>query len=173
MGYALSKRSWDRMRSVDPILAATVVLALRSSRTDFGIQEEQSRTHAEQLAKVNAGYSKTMASKHMIPPGKSFSTAVDLVPWIDGAFQWGDDQWRVRTKAGTVVEPFYDIAAAMREAAIKTGVTLVWGAVWDKTLNELPPGPAAMKAAVEAYKARRKAIGKPAFLDGPHFEILP
>ena len=59
----------------------------------------------------------------------------------------------------------------MREAAILVGVRLVWGGVWDRVLNDLPAGPAAMKAAVEAYKARRKAAGGSAFLDGPHFEV--
>lgn len=169
MTYRFSQRSLDRARNVDSVLIAIAVLALLKSSVDFGLTEEQSRTHAEQAEKVRRGVSKTMNSKHMIPKGGTVSSALDLVPFIDGQFQWGDDHWRVTTKAGAVIEPFYEIAAAMREAAILFGVTVVWGAVWDRHLNDLPPGAAGMKAAVEAYKVRHPG---PDFLDGPHFELV-
>lgn len=77
----------------------------------------------------------------------------------------------MKTKAGALIEPFYEIVSAMREVDNLIGVRLVWGGAWDRVLNDLPAGPAAMKAAVEGYKARRKALGKSALLDGPHFEI--
>lgn len=169
MPFRLSKRSLDRARSVDPRLIAVCVLAIERSAVDFGITEEQSRTEAEQAEKVRRGVSKTMRSKHMIPPGRDWSTAIDLVPYIDGLFQWGDPRWRVKTKAGATIEPFYAIAAAMREAAILVGVTIRWGAVWDRTLNALPAGAEALKAEVEAYKVRHPG---PDFLDGPHFELV-
>lgn len=171
MSFALSQRSMDRMRKVSPTLVALVALAIRESGVDFGITEEQSRTEAEQREKVARGVSKTMNSKHMIPAGRSFSTAVDLVPYIDGTFQWGDDQWRVKTRDGRTLEPFYEIASAMREVAVRNGVRIIWGGVWDRALNDLPAGAAAMKAAVEGYKQRRRTAGGSAFLDGPHFEI--
>lgn len=171
MTYRLSLRSMDRMRSVDPTLIAMVALAIGVSGVDFGITEEQSRSEAEQREKVARGVSKTMNSKHMIPAGRTFSTAVDLVPYIDGRFQWGDNQWRVQTADGRTLEPFYEIAAAMREVAVRNGVRIIWGGVWDRALNDLPAGAAAMKAAVEAYKNRRRTAGGAAFLDGPHFEI--
>lgn len=169
MSFRFSQRSLDRCRNVDSRLIACAVIALTKSAVDFGITEEQSRTHAEQAEKVARGVSKTMNSKHMIPKGKTVSTALDLVPFIDGRFQWGDGQWRVRTAAGAVIEPFYEIAAAMREAAICSGLRIRWGAVWDRDLNDLPAGAAAMKAAVEAYKVRHPG---PDFIDGPHFEIV-
>ncbi|MGX1803017.1 M15 family peptidase [Brevundimonas naejangsanensis] len=171
MGHRFSKRSMDRAREVDPLLMAVAVIALSRCAVDFGLTEEQSRSVAEQAEKVRRGVSKTMNSAHVIAAGKSFSTGLDLVPYVDGVFTWGDAQWRVTTKAGAVIEPFYEIASAMREAAILVGVRLVWGGVWDRVLSDLPAGPAAMKAAVEGYKARRKAAGGSAFLDGPHFEV--
>ncbi len=172
MSFRFSKRSMDRARSVDPRLMAVATGALARSSVDFGLTEEQSRTWAEQAEKVRRGVSRTMNSKHIIPQGGEFSTALDLVPYIDGVFTWGDNQWRVKTKAGPVIEPFYEIAAAMREVAVALGVTIIWGGVWDRKLNDLPPGAAAMKAAVEAYKARRKAAGGTTLLDGPHFELV-
>lgn len=171
MTYSLSQRSMDRMRNVNPILIGLAALALARSGVDFGITEEQSRTEAEQREKVARGVSKTMNSKHMIPAGRTFSTAVDLVPFIDGRFQWGDNQWRVQTSDGRTLEPFYEIAAAMRDVAVANGVRIIWGGVWDRALNDLPAGAAAMKKAVEDYKNRRRAAGSAAFLDGPHFEI--
>lgn len=168
-GFRLSQRSLDRARNVDAQLIAVAVIALSKSAVDFGLTEEQSRTHAEQAEKVRRGVSKTMNSKHMIPQGGTVSTALDLVPFVDGRFQWGDAQWRIKTDAGPVIEPFYEIAAAMRDAAICAGVKIRWGAVWDRVLNDLPAGAAAMKAAVEAYKVRHPG---PDFLDGPHFEIV-
>ncbi|WP_292223951.1 M15 family peptidase [Brevundimonas sp.] len=172
MSFRFSKRSMDRARSVDPRLMALATAALARSSVDFGLTEEQSRTWAEQAEKVRRGVSKTMNSKHVIKAPKKVSEGVDLVPFVDGVFTWGDNQWRVKTKAGPTIEPFYEIAAAMREAAIAANLRLTWGGVWDRCLNDLPAGPAAMKAAVEAYKARRKAAGGAALLDGPHFELV-
>jgi peptidoglycan L-alanyl-D-glutamate endopeptidase CwlK len=168
MAFRFSQRSVSRATGVDPLLFAIATLALYRSAVDFGLTEEQSRSEAEQREKVARGVSKTMNSKHMIPAGKAFSTALDLVPFIDGRFQWGDNQWRVQTADGRTLEPFYEIAAAMREAAIAFGVKVRWGGVWDRTLDQLPAGAAGMKRAVEEYKARHPG---PDFLDGPHFEL--
>ena len=172
MAFRFSQRSLDRARNVDSLLIAIAVIALSKSRVDFGITEEQSRTLAEQAEKVRRGVSKTMNSKHMIPAGKAVSTALDLVPFVDGRFQWGDAQWSITLEKGGKIEPFYEIAAAMREAAICAGQVVVWGGVWDRYLNDLPAGAAAMKTAVEDYKKRRHDAGASAFLDGPHFEIV-
>ena len=169
MAYRLSLRSMERARKVDPRLLAIVVIALDRCPVDFGFTEDQSRTVAEQAEKVRRGVSQTMNSKHVIPDGQAFSTGVDLVPYVDGIFQWGDNQWRVTTKAGATIDVFYEIAAAMRAAAISAGFRIRWGGCWDKCLNDLPAGAAAMKAAVEGYKTRHPG---PDFLDGPHFELL-
>jgi peptidoglycan L-alanyl-D-glutamate endopeptidase CwlK len=169
MGFNLSMRSMDRMRRVHPRLIAVVVVALSRSTVDAGITEEQSRTLDEQRAKVEAGVSKTMASKHMIREGASFSTAVDLVPFVDGRFQWGDANWRIRRSNGSSVDAFFIVAEAMRAAAVATGIRIRWGGVWDRVLNNLPAGPDALRLAVEEYKRRHPG---PDFLDAPHFELL-
>ncbi len=169
MTFVLGAKSRANMRRVDPRLAGLVPQALALSPVDFGVQEEQSRTWAQQAEKVRRGVSKTMNSTHVIKPGKTHSTGIDLVPWIDGAWQWGDNHWRVKTTAGVVLEPFYDIAAAMQTAAIEDGTRIKWGAIWDRCLNDLPRGAKALKAAMEAYKVRHPG---PDFVDGPHFELV-
>jgi len=103
----------------------------------------------------------------MIPKGATKSRALDLVPYVGGAFTWGDSMWRVQI--GTeLVYPFHEIAAAMRSASIEKGLDLIWGAVWDRKLRELPGDVAGLRQAVEAYKVRHPG---PDFLDGPHFEL--
>lgn len=171
MTFALGARSLARARHVDPALMAVAGLAIGRSAVDFGMTEDQSRTEAQQRAKVAAGVSKVAPgpkARHMIQPD-GFSKALDLVPWIDGRFQWGDNQWRVTTADGRVLRPFFDIAAAMRSAAVELGVKVRWGAIWDRTLNDLPAAAAGLARAMEDYKVRHPG---PDFLDGPHFELV-
>ncbi len=170
MPFALGARSLSRSAHVDPKLMAVVSLAIGRSPVDFGMSEEQSRTAAEQLKKFNDGVSKVRpgpAARHMIQPD-GFSKAVDLVPWVDGAFTWGDGQWRVTTKGGAVIRPFFDIAAAMQSASVELGAPVRWGAIWDRVLNDLQPGATSLALAMEDYKVRHPG---PDFLDGPHFEL--
>jgi peptidoglycan L-alanyl-D-glutamate endopeptidase CwlK len=110
------------------------------------------RTYKEQEQHVKNGTSQTMESKHL--EGR----AVDLVPWVESGPVW---DW----------EKIYPIAAAMDKAATELGIAnlITWGGVWDRKLSDLNGN---YKAAVEDYVARRKAAGKSAFIDGPHFEIL-
>lgn len=166
-GFRFSARSLGFASEVEPKLVSVATLALSRCRVDFGITEDQSRSEAEQAEKVRRGVSKTMNSKHMVKKGAQFSTALDLVPWVGGAFTWGDSMWRVQI-GGETIYPFHEIAAAMRAAAIEKGLDLIWGAVWDRKLRELPADVAGLRAAVEAYKVRHPG---PDFLDGPHFEI--
>lgn len=168
MPFAFGARSRSFMARVHPKLVAVAVLGLARSTVDFGCTEEQVRTLQEQAAKVAAGVSKTMHSRHLMR-ADGYGHAIDLVPWVDGAFQWGDDHWRVKTGDGRTLEPFYDIAAAMRSASIELATPLIWGAVWDRRLQDLPADPAGLKAAVEAYKARHAG---PDLLDGPHFQMV-
>lgn len=167
MTYALGARSLSFSAHVDPKLMAVVKRAIAICSVDFGMTEDQSRTVAQQAAKVAAGVSHVRpgpAARHMIQPD-GFSKAVDLVPWVDGRFQWGDGQWRVTTASGVILRPFFSIAVAMRDAAIEAGLALRWGAVWDRKLNDIQGD---LKTEVERYKARHAG---PDFLDGPHFEI--
>ena len=167
MAYRLGAKSRANLIGVHPRLADLIPAALARCRVDFGITERQVRTVAEQREKVRQGVSKTMKSRHLVK-ADGFGHAVDLVPWIDGRFQWGDNQWRVTTAAGVVLEPFFDIAAALQDVAIEADVALTWGAVWDLPLNRLQRGPKGLKAALQAYKVRHPG---PDFVDGPHFEL--
>lgn len=168
MTYKLGAQSLAHMAGVHPRMTGLVPLALSYSTVDFGCTEKQVRTKAEQRRKVEQGFSKSLNGPH-VEKDDGFGHAVDLVPWIDGRFQWGDNQWRVKTRAGPVIEPFYEIAAAMQRAAIEKGVRIKWGAIWDRCLNDLPLGAKALKAAMEAYKVRHPG---PDFVDGPHFELM-
>lgn len=170
MTYSLGQRSQTFCAHVDPKLMAVVQTAIAISAIDFGMTEDQSRTVAQQAAKVAAGVSHVRpgpAARHMIQPD-GYSKAVDLVPWVDGRFQWGDNQWRIRTADGRTIEAFFEIARAMRQAAVGHGIVLRWGGVWDRTSQTLPDTVAGLRAEVERYKLRHAG---PDFLDAPHWEI--
>ncbi len=163
MTFALGSRSLARCKQVDSRLIAVVELALSYGIQDGGFAAEQSRTPAEEAALVKAGRSHTMFSRHIIgaphaAPGAS--GAVDLVPWINGAFVW---DWPSCAA----------LAFAMRRAGIASDISLTWGGVWDRRLADLGVSDSAdMLAASNAYAAREHAAGNPhPLLDGPHFQI--
>jgi len=155
MPFQLGQRSLANLDGVHPQLVKVVRRAIELSAVDFGVPERAVRTAAEQAEKVRRGVSKTLNSRHLIR-SDGFGHAVDLVPWIERRFTW--NAW----------DPFFQIAAAMRDAANTAGVDLVWGGVWDKGLAHLPGTAAGLREAVEEYKARHPG---PDFLDGPHFEL--
>lgn len=153
MTFALGAKSLANLAHVHPSLVAVVERAIAITTQDFTVQEGL-RTSARQRLLVASGASKTLNSKHLEQPD-GFGHAVDLVPWIGGTARW---EWG----------PIYHIAAAVRQAAIALDVPLRWGGVWDRRINDLPPGADAIEAAVKAYAARHPG---PDFLDGPHFEL--
>lgn len=156
MTYALGAKSLQELSGVHPKLVAVVQRAIALSEQDFTVRDGL-RTPAEQRVLVAKGASQTLNSMHL-PQGDGFGHAVDLVPWINGKPRW---EW----------EPIYRIAAAVQQAAKEQGVAIRWGGVWDSRLNDLGNGWQRLEKAVEAYVARRKAAGKKAFIDGPHFEL--
>lgn len=153
MTHILGAKSLANLTHVHPDLVAVVKAAIIASGQDFTVQEGL-RTSARQRILVASGASKTLHSKHLEQPD-GYGHAVDLVPWIDGTPRW---EWG----------PIYHIAAAVRDAAVALGVSIRWGGVWDRRLNDLPAGAEAIKAAVSAYCARHPG---PDFIDGPHFEM--
>lgn len=153
MTYILGAKSSANLAHVHPGLVAVVERAIAITTQDFTVYEGL-RTSARQRLLVAAKASKTLNSKHLEQPD-GFGHAVDLVPWIDGTPRW---EWG----------PIYDIAAAVREAAIALDVPLRWGGVWDRRINDLSAGADAIETAVKAYAARHPG---PDFLDGPHFEL--
>lgn len=156
MTYALGPKSLAELQGVHPALTLVVRAAIVMSKQDFSVHDGL-RTTAEQKEYVRRGVSKTMNSMHMKQPD-GFGHAVDLVPFINGQLRW---EWK----------PIFVIAAAVREAAVKQGLDLIWGGVWDRPFNSLGPTPADMEKAVNAYVARRRGAGKTAFIDGPHWQL--
>jgi peptidoglycan L-alanyl-D-glutamate endopeptidase CwlK len=139
--------------------------AIKISDVDFGCTERQVRTLEYQKTLVARGVSKTLKSNHLVKKDLSGKTQVlyghanDLVPYVNGQFVW---DW----------EKIYHVASAMARAAKELDLLdkICWGGVWDKPMSAyFGDGRwAAMKAAVEAYKARHAGAD---FIDGPHFQI--
>ncbi len=156
--FKLGAKSLANLKGVHPILVAVVKRAIEITEQDFSVHDGL-RTVAEQRALFARKATKTMNSKHL-PQSDGFGHAVDLVPFINGQLRW---EWG----------PIYNIAAAMRRAAEERKVAdrIIWGGVWDRTFSDLQPTDEAMKRAVNGYVDRRRAAGRTAFIDGPHFEL--
>ncbi|WP_317932920.1 M15 family metallopeptidase [Halioxenophilus sp. WMMB6] len=148
MAYSLGSRSRQELVGVHPDLIRVVEKAIEITTQDFSVHDGI-RSQAEQQELVNRGVSKTLNSRHIT------GHAVDLVPYINGKLRW---EW----------PPIYKIAEAMHAAAQLCDVPLRWGGAWDIDFTSAGDHPEAM---VQAYSERRRAAGKSAFLDGPHFEL--
>lgn len=156
MAYVLGSRSKARLKGVHPDLVKVVERAIQLTEQDFSVFEGL-RTLATQKQYVAKGVSKTLNSKHL-KQADGYGHAVDLVPYVAGKLRW---EWPV----------IYPIAAAMAQASKELGIELIWGGVWDRELDDLPKDAAGIKKAVNAYVDRRRALGRSAFIDGPHFQI--
>ena len=151
MTFVLGPTSRSRLSGVGPNLVKVVQGAIQITSQDFSVFEGL-RTAETQAEYLKRGVTRTLKSKHLRQPD-GFGHAVDLVPFIDGRVRW---EW------GAI----WPIAEAMRRAAIDLGVSIRWGGVWDRTLNELSPD---LKTEVDAYCKRHPG---PDFLDGPHYELI-
>lgn len=145
--FVLGQRSLERLAPVHSDLQRVVRLAIEMSTVDFTVLEGL-RSAERQKQLVASGASKTMDGRHLT------GHAVDLGAWVGGSVSW---EW----------EYYYWIAEAVRDAACELKIPVVWGGVWDKQLNTLRD----TKQAVDAYVASRRALGRSAFIDGPHFEL--
>lgn len=152
MAFVLGARSTKELEGVKAPLVAVVRRAIAITAQDFAITDGL-RTPAEQQELLARGATTTLNSKHLT------GDAVDAVPVVAGKPRW---EWPLT----------YAVAAAFQTAAIELGTRLRWGGVWDKVLNELPPGAAQLEEEVNAYVARRRRLGRRAFIDGPHFELM-
>lgn len=152
--YKLGNTSKMRLEGVDPRLAKCVERAIKISKQDFSVHEGV-RSLQTQREYVRRGVSQTMNSRHL-RQSDGYAKAVDLVPYAGGMLRW---EWAL----------IWPIAEAMRTAAIDIGVPIRWGGGWFR-LDKITT-PAGVKRAVDAYAAQCRANRKPAFLDGPHYEI--
>lgn len=166
MTFVLGSKSLANMAGVHPDLVAIVKQAIVVSDQDFGITEPQVRTLAYQRELVARGVSKTMRSNHIEQVDRTGRTAnlyghaVDLVPWINGAFVW---DWAA----------IYRVAAAMALAAQGRGLLgeLCWGGVWDLWMQQYMDGHMDAATAAAAERSYCQRHPGPDFVDGPHFEL--
>ena len=153
--YKLGKNSLKNLEGVHPDLVGVVHYAIRTTEQDFTVSDGV-RTKEEQAENVRTGASQTMKSKHLIQID-GFGHAVDLVPWINGQARWE-------------LPACYKIMEAMRKASFARECLLRWGGAWVPLYNETPLQPP--ENLVQAYSMRKLGAGKPAFIDGPHYEMF-
>ena len=149
MSFKLSQRSLDKLEGVHPDMVKCVTSAINYSKVDFGVICGM-RSEAEQRELVQKGASKTMKSKHLI------GHAVDLMAYVGSRASWE-------------LNLYDDIADAMKEAAIKEGKSIRWGAAWHKPLNEWD---GSAEDLMNQYIDIRRSEGRRPFIDGPHFELV-
>lgn len=162
--FFLGQRSEDNLAGVYPGLAKCVRRAITLTTQDFGVFEGL-RAVERQRELVRSGASRTMNSLHL-PDQNGQARAVDLVPYIGGRLQW--------QMPGCI-----QVAIAMREASIHFNERLVWGAVFDRYLDEIDPSD--LEGEIEEYIARFRAANPPRLvngkwlrkdplIDGPHYQ---
>lgn len=154
-----SKRSLDNLKGIHPDLVKVIYRAMGLSIMDFTVTDGV-RTLAQQKKLYDQGRNGnpgpivtwTMESNHL-PKADGYGHAVDMAPYpIDY----------------NNTESFTSLARLMREAALQEGIRTVWGCIWDRCLNDLSDN---LHAEIEGYVYRRKALGKKASQDRPHFEL--
>ncbi len=158
--FTLGMKSRTNMRGVHKHLIQVVERSIELTGVDFQVFEGL-RTRERQAKLVAQGASQTMDSRHLIGQD-GYGHAVDLVPMID--FD-GDGKLELRWDWSLC----YRVADAVRRASVELDIPIRWGGVWDRSLAELTADD--LEDEVAGYVARRKASGKKAFIDGPHFEL--
>ncbi len=153
--YHLGDASLKNLEGVHPDLAWVVGYAIKTSEQDFSVVDGM-RTADEQAENVRTGVSQTMKSKHLVQKD-GWAHAVDLVPWINGRARW---------ELGAC----YRIMEAMRWASFNRECLLRWGGAWVPLYQETPLQ--TPEKLVAAYVERKRSVRKPAFIDGPHYEMV-
>lgn len=159
-GFRFSGASKAYYAGCRPELIAVIELAIRYSLVDMRVDRYGGiRDAAMQEDLIRRRVSFTMRSKHRPIWGDRYSWAVDLQAWKNGQVSW---DWN----------DYYLIAMAVDKAATELGYAdnIRWGGAWDRTLADFGGKKEAYARAVAEYSARRRALGKRVFIDGPHFE---
>lgn len=157
--FRLGTRSRRELDGVHPDVVRVVEMAIQVTDQDFGVYDGIRAAH-EQNALFQRGASQKDGfrdiGKHQIQ-ADGYGHAVDLVPWINGNFVW---DWPA----------IYVIADAVVLSARTLDVPLRWGGCWGPTpVNEMAGSP---EHWVQAYVKRKRAQGRRAFNDGPHWELM-
>lgn len=168
--FKWGKKSLLHLDNVHPDMVKVVNDALTLySTVDVGIISSI-RTIEEQRAKVDAGVSQTMRSRHIaaIPTQeaaflyprdetdtkeRAVSHAIDIMAYADGKGTWEDDY-------------YFAFAEAMRVSAVKNGVAIVWGGSWS-SLIQVP----SIKTAIDDYVAQCNTRKRKPFFDLGHYEL--
>ena len=150
MAFTLSQRSLGRLDGVKNQLHSVVTTAIGLSNIDFGVTSGL-RTQKEQEDLVARGASQSLKSKHLT------GDAVDVVAYIGSRISWE-------------LNLYDDIADAFKEAAIKEGVSIRWGASWHIPQFDKWEGTA--EEAMMEYIDLRRSLGKRPFIDAVHFELV-
>ena len=151
MAFTLSQRSLGRLDGVNNKLHSVVTTAITLTNVDFGVTCGL-RTEREQEELVARGASQTMKSKHLT------GDAVDVVAYIGGS----RISWELNL--------YDDIADALKEASIKEGVGIRWGASWH--IPDLRDWEGTAEEAMMSYIDLRRSQGRRPFIDAPHFELV-
>ncbi len=151
MAFTLSQRSLGRLDGVKNELHSVVTTAIGLTNVDFGVTCGL-RTEKEQEDLVARGASKTMKSKHLT------GDAVDVVAYIGGS----RISWELNL--------YDDIADAFKEASVREGVGIRWGASWH--IPDLRDWEGTAEEAMMAYIDLRRSQGMRPFIDAPHFELV-
>ena len=150
MAFTLSQRSLGRLDGVNNKLHSVVTTAIGLTNVDFGVTCGL-RTEKEQEDLVARGASKTMKSKHLT------GDAVDVVAYIGGS------------RISCELNLYDDIADAFKEASVREGVGIRWGASWH--IPDLRDWEGTAEEAMMAYIDLRRSQGRRPFIDAPHFEL--
>ena len=150
MAFSLSQRSLGRLDGVKNELHSVVTTAIGLTNIDFGVSCGL-RTEKEQEDLVARGASQTMKSKHLT------GDAVDVVAYIGSRISWE-------------LNLYDDIADAFKEASVREGVGIKWGASWHIPDLRDWEGPA--EEAMNSYIDLRRSQGRRPFIDAPHFELV-
>ena len=150
MAFTLSQRSLGRLDGVKNELHSVVTTAIGLTNVDFGVTcgLRDLKTQEDLVAR---GASQRLKSKHLT------GEAVDVVAYIGGS----RISWELNL--------YDDIADAFKEASVREGVGIRWGASWH--IPDLRDWQGTAEEARESYIDLRKSQKRKYFLDCPHFEL--
>ena len=151
MAFTLSQRSLGRLDGVNNKLHSVVTTAIGLTNVDFGVTcgLRDLKTQEDLVAR---GASQSLKSKHLT------GDAVDVVAYIDGS----RISWELNL--------YDDIADGFKEASIREGVGIRWGASWH--CAGLRDWEGTAEEAMMAYIDLRRSQGRRPFIDAPHFELV-